>query len=68
MCLDLLCCLLIVVCVCLCVCSDGAVVHWSRWMAMGVLILATLLMAACADLTTEHIKPILDNSKVSQVG
>ncbi|XP_062339500.1 cation/H+ exchanger protein 1 isoform X1 [Osmerus eperlanus] len=44
----------------------GGVVHWSRWMAMGVLILATLLMAACADLTTEHIKPILDNSKVSQ--
>ncbi|KAL0963057.1 hypothetical protein UPYG_G00349150 [Umbra pygmaea] len=41
-------------------------VHWSRWRALSVLILATLLMAACADLTTEHIKPILDHSAISQ--
>uniref|UniRef100_A0A668APK2 Cation/H+ exchanger protein 1 n=1 Tax=Myripristis murdjan TaxID=586833 RepID=A0A668APK2_9TELE len=39
--------------------SDGHgghhVVHWSRWRALAVLIVATLLMAACADLTTENI-------------
>uniref|UniRef100_A0A674DD68 Cation/H+ exchanger protein 1 n=1 Tax=Salmo trutta TaxID=8032 RepID=A0A674DD68_SALTR len=34
--------------------------------ALSVLIMATLLMAACADLTTEHIKPILDHSAISQ--
>uniref|UniRef100_A0A8C7JK27 Cation/H+ exchanger protein 1 n=1 Tax=Oncorhynchus kisutch TaxID=8019 RepID=A0A8C7JK27_ONCKI len=34
--------------------------------ALSVLIMATLLMAACADLTTEHIKPILDHSSISQ--
>ncbi|KAM3859019.1 cation/H+ exchanger protein 1 [Diretmus argenteus] len=42
------------------------VVHWSRWRALGVLIVATLLMAACADLTTENIQPILAHSSVSQ--
>uniref|UniRef100_A0A8C8FRD8 Cation/H+ exchanger protein 1 n=1 Tax=Oncorhynchus tshawytscha TaxID=74940 RepID=A0A8C8FRD8_ONCTS len=41
-------------------------VHWSRLRALSVLIMATLLMAACADLTTEHIKPILDHSSISQ--
>uniref|UniRef100_A0AAY4CVG4 Uncharacterized protein n=1 Tax=Denticeps clupeoides TaxID=299321 RepID=A0AAY4CVG4_9TELE len=41
-------------------------VHWSKWRALGVLILATILMAACADLTTEHIKPIISHSNVSQ--
>uniref|UniRef100_A0A8K9WNM1 Cation/H+ exchanger protein 1 n=1 Tax=Oncorhynchus mykiss TaxID=8022 RepID=A0A8K9WNM1_ONCMY len=41
-------------------------VHWSRLRALSVLIMATLLMAACADLTTEHIKPILDHSAISQ--
>uniref|UniRef100_A0A674EQQ3 Cation/H+ exchanger protein 1 n=1 Tax=Salmo trutta TaxID=8032 RepID=A0A674EQQ3_SALTR len=50
--------------------SDGhdhqQVVHWSRLRALSVLIMATLLMAACADLTTEHIKPILDHSAISQ--
>ncbi|KAI1883455.1 hypothetical protein AGOR_G00231620 [Albula goreensis] len=40
--------------------------HWSRWRALVILITATLLMSACADLTTEHIKPILEHSSVSQ--
>ncbi|CAL8385381.1 unnamed protein product [Gadus morhua 'NCC'] len=35
------------------------VLHWSRWRALVVLIIATLLMAACADLTTQNIHPIL---------
>ncbi|KAJ8382876.1 hypothetical protein SKAU_G00036540 [Synaphobranchus kaupii] len=43
-----------------------AVVHWSRWRALVILIVATLLMSACADLTTEHIKPILACSSISQ--
>ncbi|KAJ8416411.1 hypothetical protein AAFF_G00356990 [Aldrovandia affinis] len=43
-----------------------AVVHWSRWRALVILIMATLLMSACADLTTEHIKPILAYSSISQ--
>ncbi|NP_001020678.2 cation/H+ exchanger protein 1 [Danio rerio] len=43
-----------------------AVAHWSRTRALVVLILATILMAACADLSTEHIKPIISNSSVSQ--
>lgn len=47
--------------------DHGAVVHWSRARALVVLILATVLMAACADLSTEHIKPIISNSSVSQV-
>lgn len=42
------------------------VVLWSRWRALIILIVATLLMSACADLATEHISPILTNSKVSQ--
>ncbi|KAJ8269746.1 hypothetical protein COCON_G00123530 [Conger conger] len=42
------------------------VVHWSRWRALFILIVATLLMSACADLTTEHIQPILAYSTVSQ--
>ncbi|XP_067325471.1 uncharacterized protein [Anolis sagrei] len=44
----------------------SAVVHWSRWRAMLILLLATLCMSACADLATEHISPILENSPVSQ--
>ncbi|XP_069485705.1 uncharacterized protein [Ambystoma mexicanum] len=44
----------------------SAVVHWSRWRAMIILILATLAMSACADLATEHISPILADSTVSQ--
>uniref|UniRef100_A0A668AV14 Cation/H+ exchanger protein 1 n=1 Tax=Myripristis murdjan TaxID=586833 RepID=A0A668AV14_9TELE len=51
--------------------SDGHgaghhVVHWSRWRALAVLIVATLLMAACADLTTENIQPIVAHSSISQ--
>ncbi|KAF4079845.1 hypothetical protein AMELA_G00182990 [Ameiurus melas] len=42
------------------------VVHWSRWRALVVLIVATFLTAACADLTTEHIKPIICHASVSQ--
>lgn len=43
------------------------VVHWSRWRALGVLIVATVLMACCADLCTENIKPFLTHSSISQV-
>uniref|UniRef100_A0A8D3CIQ8 Cation/H+ exchanger protein 1 n=1 Tax=Scophthalmus maximus TaxID=52904 RepID=A0A8D3CIQ8_SCOMX len=50
--------------------SDGHgvhhVVHWSRCKALGVLIVATALMACCADLSTENIEPILSHSSVSQ--
>ncbi|XP_044285075.1 putative cation exchanger C521.04c isoform X2 [Varanus komodoensis] len=44
----------------------SAVVHWSRWRAMLILLVATLGMSACADLATEHISPILKHSPVSQ--
>ncbi|XP_058046611.1 uncharacterized protein LOC131202073 isoform X1 [Ahaetulla prasina] len=44
----------------------SAVVHWSRWRAVVILLVATLGMSACADLATEHISPILNNSPVSQ--
>ncbi|TRY83461.1 hypothetical protein DNTS_016206 [Danionella cerebrum] len=44
----------------------GASVHWSRWRALLMLIVATVLMSTCADLTTEHIQPILNHSPVSQ--
>ena len=51
-----------------CVCSPVGhhVVYWSRWRALVVLIIATLLMAACADLTTQNIHPILSYN-ISQV-
>ncbi|XP_075328721.1 cation/H+ exchanger protein 1 [Odontesthes bonariensis] len=42
------------------------VVHWSRWRALAVLIVATVLMACCADLCTENIEPILTHSSISQ--
>ncbi|XP_034434071.1 cation/H+ exchanger protein 1 isoform X5 [Hippoglossus hippoglossus] len=42
------------------------VVHWSRWRALTVLIVATVLMACCADLSTENVKPILTNSSISK--
>lgn len=45
----------------------SAVVHWSRWRALLILLLSTLCMSACADLATEHISPILTNSTISQV-
>ncbi|NXI57569.1 VNX1 protein, partial [Chloroceryle aenea] len=44
----------------------SAVVHWSRWRALVILLLSTLCMSACADLATEHISPILTNSTLSQ--
>uniref|UniRef100_A0AAR2LEA0 Cation/H+ exchanger protein 2 n=1 Tax=Pygocentrus nattereri TaxID=42514 RepID=A0AAR2LEA0_PYGNA len=43
-----------------------AVVHWSRWRALLILIIATVLMSVCADLTTEHIQPILNHPGISQ--
>ncbi|MEQ2310453.1 hypothetical protein AMECASPLE_008995 [Ameca splendens] len=42
------------------------VVHWSRWRALAVLIVATVLMASCADLCTVNIEPILSHSSISQ--
>ncbi|XP_046889222.1 putative cation exchanger C521.04c isoform X5 [Hypomesus transpacificus] len=45
---------------------QGAVVHWSRWRSFLILIVATLLMSACADLLTEHIQPILSQPNISQ--
>ncbi|XP_042367395.1 cation/H+ exchanger protein 1 isoform X2 [Plectropomus leopardus] len=42
------------------------VVHWSRWRALAVLIIATILMACCADLSTENIEPMLTHSTISQ--
>lgn len=47
--------------------QHSAVVHWSRWRALLILLLSTLCMSACADLATEHISPILTNSTISQV-
>nr|XP_055048591.1 uncharacterized protein cax2 isoform X1 [Misgurnus anguillicaudatus] len=44
----------------------GASVHWSRWRSLLILIIATVLMSACADLTTEHIQPILNYPSISQ--
>nr|XP_046234921.1 cation/H+ exchanger protein 1 isoform X3 [Scatophagus argus] len=42
------------------------VVHWSRWRALAVLIVATVLMACCADLSTDNIEPLLTHSSISQ--
>ncbi|KAG8005627.1 Low affinity vacuolar monovalent cation/H(+) antiporter [Nibea albiflora] len=42
------------------------VVHWSRWRALAVLIVATGLMACCADLSTANIEPMLTHSSISQ--
>ncbi|XP_041852116.1 putative cation exchanger C521.04c isoform X2 [Melanotaenia boesemani] len=42
------------------------VVHWSRWRSLLILIVATMLTSACADLATEHIQPILNQPNVSQ--
>lgn len=50
-----------------CVSAGHHVVHWSRWRALAVLIVATVLMACCADLLTENIQPLLTNSSISQV-
>uniref|UniRef100_A0A3P9PUD6 Cation/H+ exchanger protein 2 n=1 Tax=Poecilia reticulata TaxID=8081 RepID=A0A3P9PUD6_POERE len=45
---------------------QGTVVHWSRWRSLLILIVATILTSACADLATEHIQPILNQPNVSQ--
>uniref|UniRef100_A0A3B3WWV6 Cation/H+ exchanger protein 2 n=1 Tax=Poecilia mexicana TaxID=48701 RepID=A0A3B3WWV6_9TELE len=45
---------------------QGTVVHWSRWRSLLILIAATVLTSACADLATEHIQPILNQPHVSQ--
>lgn len=44
----------------------GTVVHWSRLKSLVILLIATVLMSACADLATEHIQPILSQPNVSQ--
>ncbi|XP_061578088.1 uncharacterized protein LOC133444366 [Cololabis saira] len=46
--------------------AHGAVVHWSRWRSLVILIVATVLTSACADLATEHIQPILNQPNISQ--
>ncbi|KAL7401491.1 hypothetical protein ABVT39_000421 [Epinephelus coioides] len=45
---------------------NGPVVHWSRWRSLVILIMATVLTSACADLATEHIQPILNQPNISQ--
>lgn len=50
----------------MCFLQGHHVVHWSRWRALAVLIAATVLMACCADLSTENIEPFLTYS-ISQV-
>lgn len=45
----------------------GAVVHWSRWRSLVILVMATVLTSACADLVTENIQPILNQPNISQV-
>uniref|UniRef100_A0AAV2IZF9 Sodium/calcium exchanger membrane region domain-containing protein n=1 Tax=Knipowitschia caucasica TaxID=637954 RepID=A0AAV2IZF9_KNICA len=42
------------------------VVHWSRWRALAALIIATVLMACCADLSIQNIEPMLTHSSISQ--
>ncbi|KAM9807902.1 uncharacterized protein ACB057_005729 [Neosynchiropus ocellatus] len=44
----------------------GAVAHWSRWRSLAILLVATVLTSACADLITEHIQPILNQPNISQ--
>ncbi|XP_068169870.1 uncharacterized protein [Antennarius striatus] len=44
----------------------GAVVHWSRWRSVLILVMATALLSACADLVTENIQPILNQPHISQ--
>ncbi|XP_072310941.1 cation/H+ exchanger protein 1 [Eucyclogobius newberryi] len=46
--------------------ASHPVVHWSRWRALAVLIIATVLMACCADRTIENIEPMLTHSAISQ--
>uniref|UniRef100_A0A3Q3X5A5 Uncharacterized protein n=1 Tax=Mola mola TaxID=94237 RepID=A0A3Q3X5A5_MOLML len=44
----------------------GAVVRWSRWRSLVILVMATVLTSACADLVTENIQPILNQPNISQ--
>ncbi|XP_068595334.1 uncharacterized protein cax2 [Brachionichthys hirsutus] len=44
----------------------GVAVHWSRWRSVLILVMATALLSACADLVTENIQPILSQPNVSQ--
>ncbi|XP_078091920.1 cation/H+ exchanger protein 1 isoform X2 [Mustelus asterias] len=45
--------------------SHNVVIHWSRWRAVVLLIVATVFMSACAELVSEHISPLLSNSAIS---
>uniref|UniRef100_UPI00398F8D2C cation/H+ exchanger protein 1 isoform X2 n=1 Tax=Pristiophorus japonicus TaxID=55135 RepID=UPI00398F8D2C len=45
--------------------SHSVVVHWSRWRAVMLLIVATVFMSACAELVSEHIDPLLSSSAIS---
>ncbi|XP_067861299.1 cation/H+ exchanger protein 1 [Heptranchias perlo] len=45
--------------------SHSVVIHWSRWRAVVLLIVATVFMSACAELVSEHIDPLLSNSAIS---
>ncbi|XP_059843018.1 cation/H+ exchanger protein 1 isoform X2 [Hypanus sabinus] len=45
--------------------SHNVVIHWSRWRAVMLLIVATVCMSACAELVSEHIDPLLSSSAVS---
>ncbi|XP_072097687.1 cation/H+ exchanger protein 1 isoform X1 [Mobula birostris] len=45
--------------------SHNVVIHWSRWRAVILLIVATVCMSACAELVSEHIDPLLSSSAVS---
>ncbi|XP_042191323.1 cation/H+ exchanger protein 1 isoform X3 [Callorhinchus milii] len=45
--------------------SHSIVVHWSRWRAVVLLVVATVFMSACAELVSEHISPLLSSSAIS---
>ncbi|XP_072418954.1 cation/H+ exchanger protein 1 isoform X3 [Chiloscyllium punctatum] len=45
--------------------SHNVVIHWSRWRAVVLLVVATVFMSACAELVSEHINPLLSNSAIS---
>ncbi|XP_078275671.1 cation/H+ exchanger protein 1 isoform X1 [Rhinoraja longicauda] len=45
--------------------SHNVVIHWSRWRAVVLLVVATVCMSACAELVSEHIDPLLSSSAIS---
>ncbi|XP_051889680.1 cation/H+ exchanger protein 1 isoform X2 [Pristis pectinata] len=45
--------------------SHSVVIHWSRWRAVVLLVVATVCMSACAELVSEHIDPLLSSSAIS---